>query len=248
MEIRLARKELQTAFSDLNNADLTNVSIATDDFLDLVHSNTEILEVISSLPICTIDVEQWQKDLYSSQELELPRDKAERISLMLAVLEKNKKDLASVSIAFRVGSNKIIDHIRAYIDSMVRPIYRYVDGELHRKELAAEPVSNTSITATNAVFIGGNNYGSISQESNDTVRLLGELSDALQKSADLTDDQKLEVVSNIDTVKNQIVSSKPNVQIIKLAWQAVTAMANVSGATDLVAKIIPLLASYMGQS
>jgi len=75
---------------------------------------------------------------------------------------------------------------------------------------------------------------------------LSELSDLLQKSAELTDEQKLEAINNIDTIKSQVVSPKPNGQTIKLAWDTVSAMATVAGATDFITKVAPLLANLIG--
>lgn len=245
MEIRLARKELQVVFANLNNADYTNASIAAKDFLDFLHDDPEAMQIIESLPKCEMDLNKWQQNLYNDQDGDLPRKKSERVALMLAILEKNQDDLTSISISFRSGARGVTDHIRKYVDDMVRPIYQYVDSELHKKELSAEPVSTTWITASNSVVINGDNYGSISQVNNEAVQLLGELSKIIRETIDLKPEEKLEVVSNIDTIKNQMVSPKPNPQIIKLAWQTVSSMANVSGASDLIVKLAPFIVNFL---
>lgn len=243
MDIRLVRKQLQIEFANLNSADFDSVEIAANDFFDFLH-NTEIINnIIAELPENTIDIDEWVKTLYDTS-LSLPRDKQERISFLLAVLEKYKDDLLSISHHLHAGSNKIIDHIRKYIDAMVKPIYQYFDNELHIKELEVSPVSTTSITANHSIIISGNNYGPVSQTNIDTVRALDELSEILQKSNELTSEQKLEAVNNIDTIKNQVVSPKPNKQIIKLAWDTVSAMATTAGAVDFVAKAAALIASF----
>lgn len=124
---------------------------------------------------------------------------------------------------------------------MVKPIYQYFDNELHVKELELSPVSTTAITTNNSIIISGNNYGSVSQTNIDVMHSLDELSDILQKSDKLTSEQKLEAINNIDTIKNQTVSPKPNKQIIKLAWDTVSAMATTAGATDFLTKITQLI-------
>lgn len=242
MDIRLIRKQLQVEFANLNSADFDSAEIAANDFLDFLHNTKLISEMIAAFPENTIDIDEWVKGLYNTQ-LSLPRDKQQRMSFLLAVLEKYKDDLISIGHHFSAGgSRKIIDHIRKYIDVMVKPMYQYFDNELHIKELEVSPVSTTSITANHSIIISGNNYGPVSQTNIDTVRTLDELSEILQKSDELTSEQKLEAVNNIDTIKNQIVSPNPNKQIIKLAWNTVSAMATTAGATDFVAKVVALIA------
>lgn len=245
MDIRLIRKQLQIEFANLNTADFDSVSLVANDFYDYIHSTDTINEIVQKLPKNTIDIDQWTKDFYNRQSQDLPRNKQERIAFFLAFLEKHKDDLISIAHYFHAGSNKYVDHIRKYVDTMVKPIYQYLDNELHIKELETSPVSTTSITANNSIIISGNNYGSISQTNIETVQSLSELSETLQKSSELTDEQKLEAVNNIDTIKNQVVSPKPNNQIIKLAWQTVSAMATTAGATDLVTKVAHLIASFL---
>lgn len=244
MDIRLVRKQLQTEFANLNTADFDAASLAANDFFDYIHNSDIINEIIKKLPKNVIDIDQWGKDFYNQQEMNLPRDKQERVAFFLAFLEKHKDDLLSIAHYFRAGSSKFVDHIRKYIDIMVKPIYQYLDNELHIKELEVSPVSTTSITANHSIIINGNNYGSISQENTETVQSLTELSETLQKSDELTDEQKLEAINNIDTIKNQVMSPKPNKQIIKLAWQTVSAMATTAGATDFVAKVAHLLVGF----
>lgn len=243
MDIRLVRKQLQIEFANLNSADFDSANLLANDFYDFIYKSDLIKGIVTTLPKNTIEVDQWIKDFYNQQSQDLPRDKKERIAFFLAVLEKYKDDLRSIAHIFRAGSNKYIDHIRKYIDLMVKPIYQYIDNELHIKELEVSPISNTSITANNSIIISGNNYGSVSQTNIRTIESLGELSEVLQKSNELTDDQKLEAINNIDTVKYQVMSPKPNSQIIKLAWQTVESMATVAGAADLVTKIAHLISS-----
>jgi len=240
MDIRLIRKQLQIEFTNLNTSDYDSAEIAATDFFDFIYDNVITHEIIEKLPTNNIDVGEWVKNFYNT-ELTMPRDKKERISFLLAVLDVYKSDLLPISHYFHVGSNKIIDHIRKYVDTMVKPIYQYLDNELHIKEIEMSPVSTTSITANNSIIISGNNYGSVTQANSNTFELLGNLSEVLRNSAELTNDQKVEAINNIDTIKNQIVSPKPNKQIIKLAWQTVSAIATVSGASEFVEKIAELL-------
>lgn len=244
MDIRLIRKQLQVEFANLNSADFDSVDIAANDFYDFLHNTDSISALIADLPKNTVDIDEWSQNLYNTA-LSLPRNKQERVAFQLAVLEKYKDDLSAISSHFNAGSRKIIDHIRKYTDTMVKPIYQYFDNELHIKELASEPLSYTSITANHSIIISGNNYGSVSQTNIATLKALDQLSEELQNSIELTDEQKLEAVNNIDTIKNQAVSPKPNKQIVNLAWQTVSSMATIAGATDFATKVYALISSLM---
>jgi hypothetical protein len=158
MDIRLIRKHLQIEFTNLNTADFDSASLAANDFYDYVHNTATISKIVETLPKNTIDIDQWEKDFYSQQSQDLPRNKQERISFFLAFLEKHKDDLLSIAHYFHAGSSKYVDHIRKYVDTMVKPIYQYLDNELHIKELEVSPVSTTSITANHSIIINGNNY------------------------------------------------------------------------------------------
>ncbi len=99
MDIRLTRKQLQVGFANLNSADFDSAEIAANDFLDFLHNTKPINDIIAGLPENTIDIDEWAKSLYNTQ-LSLPRDKQERISFLLAVLERYKDDLLSIGYSF----------------------------------------------------------------------------------------------------------------------------------------------------
>ena len=244
MDIRLVRKQLQVEFANLNSADFDSAEIAANDFFDFLYNTELIREIVETLPENKIDIEEWTNNLQSTQ-LSLPRDKRERISFLIAVLDKYKDDLLIIAHQLYAGTNHHIDHIRKYFDVMVKPIYQYFDNELHIKELDVSPVSPVSITNNNSITINGDNYGPIAQANIEIVQGLTELSEAIQKSSELSNEQKLEAINNIDTIKSQAVSPKPNKQIIKLAWQTIVAMADIAGATDLVLKVTHLIGGFI---
>lgn len=133
-DIRLIRKQLQVEFGNLNSADYDSADLAASDFYDFLYDTEAIKEIIAGFPENTINIEEWVESLYNAP-VPLPRNKQERMAFLLAMLEKYKDDLYSVAHHFNVSSHKIIDHIRKYVDTMVRPLYQYLDNELHKKEL-----------------------------------------------------------------------------------------------------------------
>jgi hypothetical protein len=102
-----------------------------------------------------------------------------------------------------------------------------------------------SVTAENVVMINGDNYGSISQTTNETIQLLSQLASEIQESSELDKDAKLEAVANIDTVKAQMSLPKPNFQIVKLAWSAVKLIAYAPNFLDTIDKISKLLPPHL---
>lgn len=241
VEIRLARKELQVRYGNLNNADYRNAQVAIHDFLDFITEEKLTNSIITELPTNDLSIEEWQQKLYNSMDLSLPKDRKERIAFLLDVLDKYRDDVMPIAHSFHLSSSKITDHVHYYIENIALPVYQYLDSALHKKEIESEPVSSTTITAGNVVMINGDNFGSISQHNNETIQLLNKLASEMQKSDKIQASEKLEVIGNIDTIKSQMALPKPNMEIVKLAWKFVSVAATSAGVIDLVEKISKLL-------
>lgn len=90
-------------------------------------------------------------------------------------------------------------------------------------------------------------FGDRNQISQSVVTLdnvLTELSDKIDKSTALTDDEKNDYKSDIKTIASQVGKSKPNRQIIKVAWESVKALADIEGFAQLVGRITPLIQGF----
>lgn len=90
-------------------------------------------------------------------------------------------------------------------------------------------------------------FGDRNQISQSVVTLdnaLTELSDKIDKSTTLTDDEKNDYKSDIKTIASQVGKSKPNRQIIKVAWETVKALADIEGFAQLVGRITPLIQGF----
>lgn len=90
-------------------------------------------------------------------------------------------------------------------------------------------------------------FGDRNQISQSVVNLdnaLTELSDKIDKSTALTDDEKNDYKSDIKTIASQVGKSKPNRQIIKVAWETVKALADIEGFAQLVGRITPLIQGF----
>ena len=67
----------------------------------------------------------------------------------------------------------------------------------------------------------------------------------IDKSVVLTDDEKNDYKSDIQTIASQIGKSRPNRQIIKAAWEGVKVLANIEGFTQLIGRITPLIQGFI---
>lgn len=90
-------------------------------------------------------------------------------------------------------------------------------------------------------------FGDRNQISQSVVILdnvLTNLSDKIDESTALTDDEKNDYKSDIQTIASQVGKSKPNRQIIKAAWESVKVLANIEGFAQLVGRITPLIQGF----
>ena len=74
---------------------------------------------------------------------------------------------------------------------------------------------------------------------------LAKLAAAIDKSTILTDDEKSDYKSDIQTIASQIGKSKPSRSIIKTAWESVKALADIEGFIQLVTQIAPLIHTFL---
>ena len=107
-------------------------------------------------------------------------------------------------------------------------------------EYKSKPFSSVQINASNSVLVMGDNLGTVSQDNSQGIQDINALVE-LVKNAAIPQEQKLDVVSDLETIKAQLVKTRPDAGILKAAWTGVTttlsAAATISGAADFVTKI-----------
>jgi hypothetical protein len=67
----------------------------------------------------------------------------------------------------------------------------------------------------------------------------------IDESPVLTDDEKNDHKSDIQTIASQIGKSKPNRTVIKAAWESVKALADIEGFAQLIGRITPLIHGFL---
>lgn len=96
-----------------------------------------------------------------------------------------------------------------------------------------------NIKATGSVVtIGDGNQ--INVKFTDAAQALSELRKGITKS-NLTDEEKLDAVTDIDSMQDQLAKASPNKNVLKLLWSNVEKIASVGAIADLAAKTVPYI-------
>jgi hypothetical protein len=101
---------------------------------------------------------------------------------------------------------------------------------------------NIHATGHNIITLGDGNQ--VNAEYSDLGQALVELRKAITQS-DVSADQKVGFVADIDTIESQLAKPEPNRGIIAAAWDTIKAAASINGCATLVGKIGCLIASFL---
>ena len=97
-------------------------------------------------------------------------------------------------------------------------------------------------TGQNVITLGDGNQ--INAQFSDLGQALVELREAITKS-EAAEAEKMNLVADIDTIQSQLAKPKPNMSIIKAAWDVVKGAAVIGGCASLVSNISGLIANLI---
>ena len=100
----------------------------------------------------------------------------------------------------------------------------------------------TGINVTNVqgvTVIGDHNF--VHQEFNELYKQLDLLQNEISKSGSLSDQDKLNYQSEIDTIKSQLAKQSPNKTIIQQSWNALSALSTIPGIVQFYQMIAPII-------
>lgn len=138
-------------------------------------------------------------------------------SIMGKLDQDDRQSLASVQAITQVSVSKVSKVDKRTLNINNSPIHNLSFGDRNQ-------VSQSVVTLDNA---------------------LDELSKKIDTSTVLTDDERNDYKSDIQTIASQIGKSKPNRSIVKAAWESVKALADVEGFLQLVTRITPLIHLFL---
>jgi len=114
------------------------------------------------------------------------------------------------------------------------------------KFVPSERFSGINITNIQGVTVVGNN-NIVKNEFLDLFRELGQLEDLVRSNSKLSDKEKVDLLSDIETIKNQLGKTEPNKSIIKSAWETIKdKLKNISEVIEPISKIASLVKMFTG--
>lgn len=113
-----------------------------------------------------------------------------------------------------------------------------------KSKFTRKTFSSISLEGDNNVIVMGDNLGSITQTKGISIVELNKFIEEVKKAA-LSEDEKMNLIADVETIKSQLVKPSPSKQIIQLAWTAINAAATFSGAHDFLMKIKVLLSGWL---
>jgi hypothetical protein len=104
----------------------------------------------------------------------------------------------------------------------------YFEGpsEFQRVE---KSISGIKVNNIQGVTVIGDSNFVVNTQYLDLFRSLSFLSEVVRTSDQLTDEEKLNYVKDMETIKDQLAKPSPDKNIIKLAWEKLKPLATVSG-------------------
>ena len=143
------------------------------------------------------------------------------------------------------SSNEIMHHLPQHQASDVRLAIEFLDGEkwlthttergvrsyrlgskaldkYQPSEFKNKPLSTVQIQNMNGVMVMGDNLGTINQNNTEGIQDIDRLIDFL-KASSASQDEKRELVADLETIKTQLLKKQPNSSIVESAWNAVKA-------------------------
>jgi hypothetical protein len=117
----------------------------------------------------------------------------------------------------------------------VKEYYKISDAGINYFEGPSEfqrvekSISGIKVTNIQGVTVIGDSNLVVNSQYLDLFRRLSALSEVVRTSDQLTDEEKLNYIKDMDTIKDQLAKSLPDKNIIRLVWEKLKPLATVSG-------------------
>jgi hypothetical protein len=106
----------------------------------------------------------------------------------------------------------------------------------------------TGINVTNVqgvTVIGNNNF--VRNEYNELFNNLDALSDELRRTDKVSDEEKVNYLAEIETIKQQLAKPNPTPSILKTAWLSLTLLSTIEGLAQFYERVEPLIKPLIQQ-
>jgi hypothetical protein len=118
-----------------------------------------------------------------------------------------------------------------------------IEGESEFTPMDRYAGININATGNNVITLGNGNI--VNAKHTALHQELTQLKDAISKSSILTEAQKLDVVADIETIKDQLVKDRPDKHIISRVWKGVESVVTVANLADYATRIAPFIAGLL---
>lgn len=102
---------------------------------------------------------------------------------------------------------------------------------------------NMNDIKNSVIIIGDNNV--VRNENEELFKSLDDLGRHIRINSEIPSEEKIDYQADIDTIKAQLVKSKPEKSIVEKAWSALKAVATINGVISFYTKVAPLIESLL---
>jgi hypothetical protein len=116
-----------------------------------------------------------------------------------------------------------------------------IDKSEGPSEFTRNPFHGINIQATgqNIITVGDGNQ--VNAVFRDVGQTLSELADQIRQSTELTEEQKLEYVADIQSMQAQLAKPQPNRSVLRSIWSGLQALATIQGVAGALERVSMVL-------
>lgn len=118
-----------------------------------------------------------------------------------------------------------------------------IEGESEFQPPSRYPGINITASGENVITLGDGNIVNVHYEQ--LHRELSSLKQAVSECDSLSDDQKLDIAVDLESIKDQLAKQTPNKTIIHQLWSGIEKVVTAAGLAEFVLKIAPLIAGLL---
>jgi hypothetical protein len=118
-----------------------------------------------------------------------------------------------------------------------------IEGESEFEAKHRYPGINITATGSNVITLGDGNVLNVQYQT--LHNELNSLKQAVAAADSLSEDEKLNVAVDIESIKDQLAKTQPNKSIIRTLWQSIERAVTVAGLVDYAVRIAPYIAPLL---
>lgn len=164
------------------------------------------------------------------------------VSNLTYLIDKGWINQTDVEKSFRTKTGTLIPSIVTWYEISSAGIDK-IEGESEFQANNRYAGINITATGQNIVTLGDGNV--INADHRNLDNELKQLKSAIAESDDIDESDKLDTSVDIETLRDQLVKSKPDKTIVQHLWGRIEQVATLNDFTEAVTKIAPLVAGLL---